>query len=561
MLNQILTKFQKSIEEYLVEEGFSRVEPAKAGQLRMRGKIVTSNKTFDTLIEIDKDTPISHPKFYTINNDMVFYQPHIERPKKEDLGTLTGMCFQKENEKVFYNNPQELINDAFNKYEKLCIDLSNDKLDKKVDILKEFDSYWSNDWSTVYMHIDSELKDKSFLSSIVLKSDNDIYQTIVYDDINSINRYIEHANYEIVGKFMCPYIDIGNNFSLPFPTTYKDLMRLFNKNGHVKFLKKLQSNYGIWTTLLIGINLPNRDKHYVAVALSGIEDDKFNKTKNKYQVFFTKRYENIQFEGRYVKSIQRSWLMQRGGNTSTKKVSENNFTVAILGCGSVGSNLAYKLCKSGISNIILVDPYNLQNSNIGRHFLGMNSVGKNKAVAMQQVLQSQFVGMSVEAIIKRAQDCINKFMNADLIIGAIGSDEPSLEPHFAELVIKNELPPMLVCWLEASGIAGHGFYVDKKMSLNSFEQKTEEISILDYDFASSLIQSEVGCNSDYMPYSHLSADEHINKMAQFIFDIALNKQQNRAISSYGNIEQYESELQYKAKSNSVKHWSDNELEI
>ncbi|MDD5156829.1 ThiF family adenylyltransferase [Sulfurimonas sp.] len=562
MPNKKLTVFQKSIEGYLLEEGFSRVEPALAGQLLMRGKIVTKNKEFDTLIEVPSDVPASHPKFYTINNDMVFYHPHIERPKKEDIGTLTGMCFQKENEKLYCNNSQELIHHAYNKYEKLCIDLSDDVFDKKRDFLEEFDSYWPRSINLdIFMHIDTKPKDRSMLSLVILKSDDEQQQAILYDDIHVIDKYVEFSKYDVVNKLICPYIDIGSHFSLPFPSTYKDLMRLFYKSGHVKFLKKLQSNQNIWSVLIIGLDLPNGEKHYAAVSLLDIKDEKLIEKKSKYQVFFTKRYENIHFKGINIKSILRKWLMQRGGNDSTRHIAENNFTVAILGCGSVGSNLAYKLCKSGISNIILVDPHELKSSNIGRHFLGISEVGKKKVVAMQTVLQSQFIDMDVKAIDKSAQQCIDEFSSADLIIGTIGSDEPSVEPYLAELTIRDELSPMFICWLEANAVAGHGFYVDQKIVSNSYEQKTEDMSILIQDFASGLIQNEVGCNSDYMPYSHLSADEHINKMAQFVVDIALDKRLSRAISSYGNVTQYKNELLYQAQSNSVKYWNDDDFEI
>jgi hypothetical protein len=253
--------------------------------------------------------------------------------------------------------------------------------------------------------------------------------------------------------------------------------------------------------------------------------------------------------------------MQRGGNNITQQVSNRNFTVAILGCGSIGSNLAYKLCKSGISNIVLIDPYKLTSSNIGRHFLGMSNVGEFKVEAMKKVLESQFIGMNVLAYKKCAEACIEELQNVDLIVGAIGSDAPAIEAYIAELVTNQKLPPLLSCWLEANAVAGHAFYVNNSLKLNSFDSATDSLNILDYTFASTLIQSEVGCNSDYMPYSHLEADHHINKMAQFVINISLDKNDIRALSSYGDIEQFQSNLTYFAQPYSIKYWDDNELEI
>lgn len=556
----ILSKSQCLIEEYLIEQKFSRVVPVKSGQLLMRGNIVTNDKVFDTLVDIDKDALVNYPKFYTVDTDMVFYQPHIERPHYEKgIGIVTGMCIINENEKVHYNNPKELIHILLNKYENLCNELSNDTFDKKSDFLKEFDSYWPKNKPDIFMYCNRQPKDKNMLSLITVKSSDNHIQAIIYDDFADINNYISVSKYDIGLNAMCPYIDIKNNFSLPFPSTYEDLVRLFTKSGHMKFIKKLQSVKKIWNILIVGISMPNKKKHYVAVNLTDIKDKRLITNKSIFQVFFSKRYEKKLFEGIHIKSIQRKWLMQRGGNISTVQVSQNNFTVAILGCGSIGSNLAYKLCKSGINNILLIDPDNLRSSNIGRHFLGMNYVGKSKAHSMKEVLQSQFIGMNIQSYTDNAQDCIDAISNVDLIIGAIGSDAPSVEAHIADLITQDCLPPMLSCWLEAEAIAGHGFYVNNQLELNSFDILSNKINILKEEFASSLLQSEVGCNSDYMPYSHLSADEHINKMAKLILKIALDKEIPRAMSSYSNLEKYNDYLSYEAKSNSIKYWTDNEF--
>lgn len=559
---KLLSKDQLSVASYLNEINFTRVESEFSDQLLMSGKIVTqTGKIFNTLIELPEHI-ITYPKIYSIDSGLVYYFPHIELSRKIDLGTLNGMCYIKENEKLYSNNPKEIMHKALNKYINLCEEITNNRFNDRVgELLDEFDSYWPAKYFTFYTYLKSNLKDKQKVEiSMLQNTAKNTKQLILHDDADAINTYAISSNMNI-STYSSIYIDIGNNFSIPFPHRIKDLVKLFKASGHLSYLKKQLKKNICFDAFFIGFSLPNGEKHYAAISIDKNNYQNSDKTKNGYQIFFSKTLENEQFYGANVKSINRRWLMQRGGSSVTQQVSNQIFTVAILGCGSIGSNLAYKLCKSGFNNMILIDPYKLESSNTGRHFLGMGSVGEFKVEAMKKVLEAQFIGMNVSAHTKHAEACIQEFKNADLIIGAIGSDAPAVEAYIAELVMNKKLSPMITCWLEADAVAGHAFYMDDSTGLNSFDNATDSLNIVDYKFASTLVQSEVGCNSDYMPYSHLEADNHINKMAQFIIEVSLGKNDKRALSSYGDIEQFKSNLIYSVQPHSIKYWSDDELKI
>lgn len=563
MPKEILTRSQKSIEEYLNELDFSRVEPVKPGQLAMRGKIVTEGKEFDTVISIDNNVPASYPKFYSVNCDMVFFQPHIERPEHiPPIGILTGMCYKPEDEKIYYQNPKELIHHCLNDYERLCSDLSLGNFESKVELFEEFDSYWPNN-GTIHKYMKGTLVDKKMVSLIILtpQCPSDAQkssQLILTDCVAEIESYAKIARYK-TSSVMCPYIDFAKTFGLPLPYTYEDLLKKIIKTGHLKFIKKLQDKL-VSNFLIIGFDLPCGTKHYATVHIRNDTDIVLNDKKSIYQLFFNNKFKKVPFHGGQIKSISREWLMERGGDTKVSTLSSQGIKIIIVGCGSVGSNLAYKLCKNGLNDITLIDPEALKSSNIGRHFLGMQYVGNNKASAMAEVLQSQFVGMKVKAHAGKAQDSIDEIAKADLVITAIGSDEPAVEPYLAALVQQEKLPKMIACWLEADAIAGHAFVVDTNIPF-SFEQMTNKMELIESEFASSLVKSENGCNSNYMPYSHLSADEHINRMARFILESILESKIARALSSIGNIEKFKKHMQYSANENSIIYWQDEDFNV
>ena len=60
--------------------------------------------------------------------------------------------------------------------------------------------------------------------------------------------------------------------------------------------------------------------------------------------------------------------------------------ILMVGCGSVGGQLALELAKSGIGTLILADPDLLEVHNVMRHVLGTAYIGQPKTMAMKALL-------------------------------------------------------------------------------------------------------------------------------------------------------------------------------
>lgn len=60
--------------------------------------------------------------------------------------------------------------------------------------------------------------------------------------------------------------------------------------------------------------------------------------------------------------------------------------VVMVGTGSLGSAVALQLARSGIGEIILIDPEFLESANLGRHALGADDLGRSKSVALAEKL-------------------------------------------------------------------------------------------------------------------------------------------------------------------------------
>lgn len=58
--------------------------------------------------------------------------------------------------------------------------------------------------------------------------------------------------------------------------------------------------------------------------------------------------------------------------------------VIMVGVGSLGSTVALQLARSGVGEIILIDPDTLESANLGRHVLGADDLARSKARALAE---------------------------------------------------------------------------------------------------------------------------------------------------------------------------------
>ena len=133
----------------------------------------------------------------------------------------------------------------------------------------------------------------------------------------------------------------------------------------------------------------------------------------------------------------KEYLLERGGadfNLSNKRV-------AIIGCGSVGSEIALMLAKAGVGHLSLIDYDALKIDNIYRHRLGgaylnyepdSNKDGKllgfYKSSALELYLKKNLPHIEAKAVTKPVEEIIDgeELKNADVIISAIGSPANNL---------------------------------------------------------------------------------------------------------------------------------------
>lgn len=201
-------------------------------------------------------------------------------------------------------------------------------------------------------------------------------------------------------------------------------------------------------------------------------------------------------------------LFSRGGDGKTLDGS-----YAIIGCGSLGSNLAKLLADCGARKFSLIDNDSLGVENVARHACGFQEVGQKKVDALKALLENSNPNIECKAIAADANKVLDERpveFSRQSAIFLTAADLP-LEFHFVDSLVQGRIEGCLVImWLEPFAFAAHALLLNKPQDIinDLFDDN------LSFDFPvianeSSFTKREAGCQSSYMPYSGVDVQSFI----------------------------------------------------
>lgn len=193
-------------------------------------------------------------------------------------------------------------------------------------------------------------------------------------------------------------------------------------------------------------------------------------------------------------------------------MSQKKFIIA--GLGSVGSNLVYYLSGWNNAKFSLIDDQTLQPENIGRHFLGFDSLYKLKAVAMEDYLHSIRPEREVHHICSTIQEAflksdidVNDSTAMFLCTGDIMTNQFVIDKIKSGEIVN----PVFILWLEPYAIAAHMVYINPKQMPANFMLYSDDENMLykhnlitdeEYkEHSEKFVKNEAGCNGEYTNYS------------------------------------------------------------
>lgn len=128
-------------------------------------------------------------------------------------------------------------------------------------------------------------------------------------------------------------------------------------------------------------------------------------------------------------------------------------TVAVAGCGGLGSNAAVALVRAGVGRLILVDHDRVEASNLNRQHFFQGDIGRSKVNALAAHLRAinREVGLDLYERTLTADDVPRLFARAELLIEAF--DRAESKRWLVEAWCRAFPERKVIC---ASGVSGLG---------------------------------------------------------------------------------------------------------
>lgn len=240
------------------------------------------------------------------------------------------------------------------------------------------------------------------------------------------------------------------------------------------------------------------------------------------------------------------YLLERGG-------AENkllNKSVAIVGCGSVGGEIAMMLAKSGVGELTLIDKEFLEANNIYRHRLGGSSLNfvpnaksgkvlrRTKVNALGSWLRYEMPFVKVHEKPNSFENITSDkdFMRADVVVVAVGS--PTVNLYINKKLKELGKNRVVYCWNEAASYGGHALAIDLTdncleciyTSENGFK-KESEIALI--KIGQTISKNLTGCAGVFTAFSYLDSSQTATLAAKQTVDFLLQNRHSKVVSWKG----------------------------
>ncbi|MBX6691953.1 ThiF family adenylyltransferase [Pseudomonas sp. USTB-Z] len=159
--------------------------------------------------------------------------------------------------------------------------------------------------------------------------------------------------------------------------------------------------------------------------------------------------------GAILNVLDRDDILSRDLSGTAKSLEKSK--VVMVGVGSLGSTVALQLARSGVGELVLIDPDILESANLGRHVLGADDLAQSKATALAEKITHDLPTVKVTAFMDFAELMLLKmpeiFDNADMVLvtTADWSSEVALWFRKAQAAGWN----LLQAWSEPHSFVGH----------------------------------------------------------------------------------------------------------
>lgn len=486
----------------------------------------------EIIVGFPEHFPNDLPKFFDKDNQFGFI------PHKEKDGFI---CFTRNESLVIDERyPASILLNCLEKVIRVIEQGVHNE--NEEDFIKEFEVYWDRQDSSMdlFAHIDTSNPNIRSLDLWQFQSGDELI--FIAGEKNSKLHYpvkqIFHVDINNGKSHRCIYIPLKKGTYLKPPeydkgwdfNTFKNNIMTNltdeNKKKLMRLIKKTSHLSSQVESIIIGIPLP--DKTIVLFGYTMINSAmnfRKNRKRKKMPRLHVHPFVQKPMDLKLVPTVIRRWhpshlLNRTGGNPGLI-----NKHVVVVGAGSIGSEIAIRLAKSGVEKLSIIDFDIMSLDNIHRHALGSDNVFfhfKNgmgnipKVYAIKEEINRKYPFTHVEVLNK---NIINVFENGDiewekidLVYVAIGS--PNLEMRINQTMHRMPaLFPVIYTWVEPLGIGGHALVTRNEHLEGCYQclfRPVEDEPLINISAFAEPFQefskTITGCGSAFTPYSFLDSE-------------------------------------------------------
>jgi hypothetical protein len=478
---------------------------------------------------IDAQFPFSLPHFFLVDRPSFLTWPHIERD-----GLL---CLLAESKATGFRHPEDMVGELLGDvYHLVC---SSESGENESDFRTEFYSYWDRSLLERTEKIFSLLKMDG--RSRLIRIWRDETRPVVGESEEQVLSWLRrrHGN-----QPQFDTTDVACLLWLPeallpreYPKTAGNLYRLaMTTPGGAKLLEQFSTIGNSPFYFILGAESGNgpclagvKANRPLIADIRGKRRDHllhgFRPGKVPKSLVTQRMFSEASSASRMnVERVDSAWIHGRGYDPHHESLSVKK--VVVIGCGSIGAPIAQHLAMAGVGNLRLVDPQDLSWANVGRHPLGAEHVGHNKATTLAAKLQLSYP----HAEIRGFGLCYEEFLSteaqilaeADLIVCATADWE--MESLLNLQRVHGEInSPILYTWTEPHACAGHAVLLPfvspcLQCGMTLRGEARAEITKWRRDTET---RSEPACGAVFQPYGPIELQGSISMAASLALDSLL----------------------------------------
>jgi hypothetical protein len=489
----------------LIRQGFSRITTTPKGIVVIYvGTLEIDGSNFKIEIRVTEPNLVKLPKVYILEAPENFpkTRPHSEEDQ--------ALCYLNQEERVIdCYQPQATVEEILFHVRRTISEIKTGIANSHIE--NEFSSYWVIGGKNYFSSIDYENCEKCFLANGKIADQTKGFLVREIKDFGSYKIEYRRERMTVEEVFPIKFSDRIKWVGAPnMPGTLGEI-KTWLKACHPRELAQLDS--------IIAEKITTEDHRILFVTEKmqcgfAIKFDSIflnqiikNKKDNELGKFISgSKGDLIKIERFGVTPMSQNFMLNRNFN-SNLFLGKN---ITLIGLGSIGSQLAFDLARSGGGNgpqglLTFVDFDMFSAANISRHILGYEYLGMNKAVGTEMKLKRDLAKINIKTFTASVFE-VPLNWDSDLIIDATGEEAVSEYLNRQYLVVRQSKKAKLFhTWIRGTGIAVESFIGSPNGACLRCLRKPGLLDMADdFDVRNGLPLEDLktdGCNSKYTPYS------------------------------------------------------------